>query len=70
MTELTIKDHIKGNAYFQYYRKGDLYYRTDSGLDFRVPIADTGDGTFLKEDRAITLMRYIRKELEDRREDG
>jgi len=30
---------------------------------FPVPIDDTGDGTFLNEDKAMLFMRYIRKQL-------
>ena len=32
---------------------------------FPVPIDDTGDGEFNAEDRAILFMRYIRKYLEN-----
>ena len=64
---ITLKEHVKGKAYFEFYRKGELFYKTDSGLEFRVPCNDTGDGVFLKEDKAILFMRYIRKELEDRK---
>ena len=58
-----IKDHVKGKVYFQFYRKGELFYKTESGFEFRVPCSDTGDGTFLSEDKAMLFMRYIRKEL-------
>ena len=49
---------------FEYYRKGELWYTTDCGFIFPVPIADTGDGTFNKEDQAKLFMRYIRKHME------
>lgn len=51
-------------VHFLYFRKGDLWYRTTSGFVFPVPVSDCGDGTFMAEDRAITFMRYIRKQLE------
>jgi hypothetical protein len=60
----TLKDHVKGRVKFQFYRKGYLYYKTDSGFEFRVPIDDTGDAVFLDEDKSILFMRYIRKEIE------
>lgn len=60
---MNIKDHIRGRVTFQFYRAGHLYYRTDSDLEFPVPIEDVGDATFLKEDKAILFMRYIRKHL-------
>lgn len=51
-------------VHFQFYRKGELHYRTDDGFDFVVPVSDVGDGTFLSSDRAMLFMRYIRKQLE------
>jgi hypothetical protein len=60
---MTIKDHIKGTVDFQYYRAGNLYYVTETGITFPVPIEDTGEATFLSSDKAILFMRYIRKHL-------
>jgi hypothetical protein len=51
-------------VHFQFYRKGELWYKTDDGFEFAVPVSDTGDGTFLASDRAMLFMRYIRKQLE------
>lgn len=51
-------------VHFKFYRKGELWYTTDDGFEFAVPIEDTGDGTFLASDRAMLFMRYIRKQLE------
>lgn len=45
---------------FQFYRKGQLWYKTECGFEFPVPVNDTGDGTFMAEDKAILFMRYIR----------
>lgn len=57
-----IKDHIKGTVAFQYYRAGELWYKTsETGLLFPVPVADIGDATFLANDKAMLFMRYIRK---------
>jgi hypothetical protein len=60
---MSIKDYLTGKVSFQFYRKGELFYKTDKGFEFRVPVEDTGDGVFLAEDRAMMFMRYIRKEL-------
>ena len=62
-TNLSLKELIKGTVRFEYYRAGDLYYSTsaDSNFVFPVPVKDVGDATFLKEDKAILFMRYIRK---------
>lgn len=49
---------------FSHYRQNELWYKTDCGFEFPVPIEDTGDGTFLATDKALLFMRYIRKHLE------
>ena len=60
-----IKDMVKDGkkVNFQFYRKGELWYSTECGFVFPVPIDDTGDGTFNREDSAMFFMRYIRKQL-------
>ena len=65
---MNIKDHIKGKVQFEYYRAGHLYYKTETGLIFPVPIADTGEASFNREDKGIMFMRYIRKFLEQQKE--
>lgn len=49
---------------FEFYRKGELWYTTECGFIFPVPIDDTGDGTFKNEDKAMLFMRYIRKHVD------
>jgi hypothetical protein len=49
---------------FAFYRARELWYRTESGFEFPVPIAEAGDAVFLAEDKAILFMRYIRKHIE------
>lgn len=60
----TLKDHIQGQATFQYYFDGSLWYKTDSGLEFPVPISDTTGARFLAVDKASIFMRWIRKWME------
>jgi hypothetical protein len=48
---------------FVHYKLGELWYRTETGFDFPVPISDCGDGMYLVEDKAILFMRYIRRHL-------
>ena len=48
---------------FLYYRLGELWYVTETGFEFPVPITDCGDGKFLAEDKAILFMRYIRRHV-------
>lgn len=49
---------------FQFYRQNELWYVTETGFQFPVPISDTGDGIFLAEDKALLFMRYIRKHID------
>lgn len=49
---------------FVRYRAGNLWYETESGFEFPVPVADAGEATFLAEDKASFFMRYVRKHLE------
>ncbi len=66
-----------GNALFTRYYDGCLWYEiryaitnhdTEEELDhkfeFPVPITDIGSATFLRADKALLFMRYIRKHLE------
>ena len=61
-----VKEHVIGNqkVYFDFYRDGILYYRTEKDLLFEVPIDDVGTGTMKNEDKALLYMRWIRKQLE------
>lgn len=61
----TVKELIQEKCNFLFYRKGELHYATDkSNFTFVVPISDAGDGEFHTMERGITMMRYIRKQLE------
>jgi len=62
-----IKEYVSGDKTVKFvrYRKGNLIYTTECGLEFPVPIEDTGDAEFLAEDRAMLFMRYIRKQLKE-----
>jgi hypothetical protein len=61
----TLKEMIINNqkVRFSFYRDGQLWYETECGFRFPVPIAEAGTATFLAEDRAILFMRYIRKQM-------
>jgi hypothetical protein len=66
---MTLKELVKGKkVHFKYYRDGALWYETEDGFEFPVPIADTGTGIFKAEDGAIQYMRWIRKHLAERAE--
>ncbi len=61
----TLKEMIVNNqkVRFNFYRDRQLWYETECGFRFPVPIEDAGTATFLVEDRAILFMRYIRKQM-------
>ena len=62
---MKIKEIVKDqNAHFVFYRDKSLFYETDNGFQFPVPIEDAGSATLNKEEKAILLMRYIRKHME------
>lgn len=68
---MNIKDIVKGNhVRFLRYRQGVMYYCVTvpgaaDELMFPVPIADVGDATLEAQEKAIMLMRYIRRAMQD-----
>jgi len=70
MRELKIKEIVKDNvARFSFYRAGYCFYEVEvAGGKYKFPVSleDLGTATLLAEHKAITLMRYIRKALEDK----
>lgn len=57
----TLKDHVAGQARFQKFFDGDFWYVTDSGFEFPVPHEEIGNGKMLRDEKAITFMRWIRQ---------
>ena len=49
---------------FTHFRRNELWYVTECGFAFAVPAIDVGDATFNSEERAMLMMRYIRKQLD------
>ncbi len=67
LTLMTLTEMVKGKKVrFKFYRDGELWYETEDGFDFPVPISDAGTGVFKAEDKAIHYMRWIRKHLAER----
>lgn len=62
----TLKEMVvnKQKVTFRYYRDGELWYATECGFEFPVPINDTGTGIFRAEDRAIRFMRWLRRQIQ------
>lgn len=65
MTKYNIKELVKDqNATFEYYIDGNLWYVTDSGFKFPIPMDDTRGACFNREHKALTLMRWVRKHVD------
>ena len=62
---MKLSDHVKGKSTFSFYRGGYMYYVTDTGLEFPIPTSDAEGATFLKEDKSLFFMRWIRKHIEN-----
>ncbi len=62
----TIKEMVENHqkVVFRFYRDGQLWYATECGFEFPVPISEAGTATFFAEDRAILFMRYIRRYID------
>jgi hypothetical protein len=61
----TLKEMVENKKVkFEYYRDKELWYSTEDGFKFPVPIEDIGTGVLKAEDKAILFMRWIRKQQE------
>jgi hypothetical protein len=60
---MDIKSMVSGGrkVRFRSFRENELWYETECGFVFPVPIEDLGNAVMLREDKAILFMRYIRK---------
>jgi hypothetical protein len=66
---VNIKDYVKNSTVkFKYFRDSALWYETSNSFLFPVPLEDIGTTTFEAEYKAIKLMRWIRKAIEDQKE--
>jgi hypothetical protein len=59
----TLKEMVNNNqnVRFLYYRDRELWYSTECGFEFPIPIDYTGTGMFKVEDKALLYMRWIRR---------
>jgi hypothetical protein len=62
----SIKELVSNDRQLSFVRycDGELWYATDDGFEFPVPVADIGGATFLARDKALLFMRYMRKHLQ------
>jgi hypothetical protein len=60
---IDIKRAVTGGrkVVFSHYADGDLWYKTEFGEQFPVPVSDAGTATFHAKDKALLFMRYMRK---------
>lgn len=49
---------------FVRYQNKELWYKTECGFEFPVPLSDTGEAAFIAEDKALLFMRWIRKHVD------
>jgi hypothetical protein len=62
---MSIKDMVAGKTVkFVKYQRSELWYVTECGFEFPVPLDETGDAAFLDTDKAMMFMRWIRKYME------
>lgn len=65
VTDVVKKDRM---CTFSFYRQGYLYYEVlvsgEGKYCFPVEVSDLGGATLNKEEKTITMMRYIRKAIE------
>lgn len=63
---MNVKDMVKNHQRVDFvrYEAGELWYKTECGFEFPVPIADAGSGAFVANDKAILFMRWIKPHLE------
>jgi hypothetical protein len=65
MYDMNLKDLvINKTAKFAYCTDGALWYQVDD-FRFPVPFSETVGACFMPEHKAINLMRWIRKQLEE-----
>lgn len=66
MASHSVKDLVKDSkrARFLCFRDGALWYETQDGFEFPIPVEDCKGAVFPREEKAIRFMRWIRKHLD------
>ena len=67
---MNVKDMVMGGkkVFFERYKKGELFYKTECGFEFPIPVSDTGDGEFPSTDKASYYMRWINLQIKSIKE--
>jgi len=59
-----VKDMVKNKVVtFLYFKDGELWYTTECGFNFPVPVDDVGTASMNSSDKAILFMRWINKQI-------
>lgn len=64
---IVLKDLVKDNKMSDLVmiKDGEVFYKTrDEGFEFSVPLTELKGGTYFASMKSITLMRYIRKQID------
>lgn len=57
-----VKD--KQKVRFLYFRLGEMWYSTENGFAFPVPVAEVDNATLSPEEPAMLFMKFIKRQLE------
>ena len=60
----TLTQLVKENCNFIHFVDNELWYETESGFQFPIPLKDVGTTLFISEYKGIRLRKWIRKHLE------
>ncbi len=62
---MSIKEMVANGKQVEFvrYQSKELWYKTECGFEFPVPIEDTNEAAFIAKDKAMLFMRWIRKHL-------
>lgn len=68
--EFDLKTMVGGDKKVKFRRLADeqMFYQTEDGFEFPVPLTETVGAVFLSEDKASLFMRWIRKEIAYKKE--
>lgn len=63
---MNLKDMVSDGKQVTFirYKHQMLWYVTECGFEFPVPVSDTGDAEFAAQDKATFFMRWIRKQIQ------
>ncbi|RYD85379.1 MAG: hypothetical protein EOP84_02720 [Verrucomicrobiaceae bacterium] len=57
-------DHVRGQSSLIKYRQGVLWYETDTGFVFPIPVNDLGTAEMKPVEKSSLLMRWVRIQFE------